>query len=150
MVKKPNLARSASILRENRWSSGIFCPHCLSSEVNKNGIRKDFIQQYVCTDCGKNFNDRTSTIFDKTKLNLSECFLILEMNDQDVSISSISRELGRSWRTVKNFLKYAKIEVNLKEISSTYSKYSDKEDDFPDFGCGNSEIENHLQNTQLK
>lgn len=33
------------------------CPHCFSARVIKNGIKKNKVQNYKCTDCKKQFQD---------------------------------------------------------------------------------------------
>lgn len=147
MAEESKLAYAASLLRQNRWGSGVKCPHCLSEDVNKNGIREDFIQQYRCLDCDKSFNDRTGSVFDKTKMNLYECFLILEMSEIGHSVRAISEEVDRSWRAVDNFLKHASIRVNLHDISGRY--FDEREESYPEFGCGNKEFKSHLQDSQL-
>jgi DNA-directed RNA polymerase subunit RPC12/RpoP len=36
------------------------CPNCGSEKLMKNGRYKNGAQQYVCKDCGKNFNENTA------------------------------------------------------------------------------------------
>lgn len=47
------------------------CPYC-GGMINKNGHRKDGIQEYKCKECGKKFNALTNTFFDNHKIPLSE------------------------------------------------------------------------------
>ena len=48
------------------------CPHCGSSQIVKNGKRKDGIQRYFCNDCKSYFTPMTNTIFDARKIPVSE------------------------------------------------------------------------------
>ena len=43
-------------IREARFSSGIGCVHCGSTDVKRNG-KYHSRQRYLCKDCGKSFND---------------------------------------------------------------------------------------------
>lgn len=49
-------------LREARFSSGLGCVHCGSTDVKRNGKYRSR-QRYLCKDCGKSFNDMTNTPF---------------------------------------------------------------------------------------
>lgn len=54
-----NLLKS---IREARFSSGLGCVHCGSTDVKRNGKYRSR-QRYLCKDCGKSFNDMTNTPF---------------------------------------------------------------------------------------
>lgn len=49
-------------IREARFSSGLGCVHCGSTDVKRNGKYRSR-QRYLCKDCGKSFNDMTNTPF---------------------------------------------------------------------------------------
>ena len=72
------------------------------------------------------------------------------MREGGASIKSISEEIGRNWRAVNNFLELTKVQINLKEISSKYADEAKEIENYPDFGCGNNDLDNHSQNTQLR
>lgn len=49
-------------IREARFASGLGCVHCGSTSVKRNGKYRSR-QRYLCSDCGKSFNDMTNTPF---------------------------------------------------------------------------------------
>ncbi|MDW0118597.1 IS1595 family transposase [Sporosarcina thermotolerans] len=49
-------------IREARFASGLGCVHCGSTTVKRNGKYRSR-QRYLCSDCGKSFNDMTNTPF---------------------------------------------------------------------------------------
>lgn len=49
-----------SDLRESRFSKGLQCPHCNSKAIKRNGKYRGR-QRYLCRECGKTFNDTTSS-----------------------------------------------------------------------------------------
>lgn len=136
-VELPSEDRCAQLLREKRWKSSLKCVHCLSGEVVKNGVREDGVQQYRCKSCGSSFNDRTGTVFSETRMGLNECFYILNGMEED-SINGLSRDLGRSWKTVSDFVRAAEQDLNLSEIVEQASELNetDLQVDYSKFGCG--------------
>ena len=58
-------AKCFETVRTLRWPDGVFCPHCNSSEITKQG-RDDTQperQRYLCQSCERRFDDLTDTIF---------------------------------------------------------------------------------------
>lgn len=53
-------ALTASQIRESRFSKGAKCPHCDSEKIKSNGKYRNH-QRYKCKDCGRTFNDMTSS-----------------------------------------------------------------------------------------
>lgn len=49
-------------IREARFASGLGCVHCGSTSVKRNGKYRSR-QRYLCSGCGKSFNDMTNTPF---------------------------------------------------------------------------------------
>lgn len=58
-------AKCYQIVRQMRWSTGVRCPRCDSSEVVKNGRdeTQSERQRYCCKACGAYFDDLSQTIF---------------------------------------------------------------------------------------
>lgn len=50
-----------TILSKKKFQNGVFCPHCNSIHIKKNG-HKGTIQRFLCKDCGKTFTSRNNTI----------------------------------------------------------------------------------------
>lgn len=57
-------------ITENRFSSGVFCPHCKDTHIKRNGHKRG-IQRYMCLSCRKTFNIATNTIVSGTTKDLS-------------------------------------------------------------------------------
>ena len=58
MVRKQTISKTASFEKDV-----VICPHCHGTCIVKNGHTKDKVQTYKCKNCGKRFNNLTSTIF---------------------------------------------------------------------------------------
>ena len=58
-------AKCYEMVRELRWPQGVRCPHCVSSQVVKNGHDTTEVcrQRYCCRDCDRCFDDLTDTVF---------------------------------------------------------------------------------------
>lgn len=136
-VDIPDNAQCAAILRERRWKKGLKCVSCLSNSVVKNGVRENGIQQYYCNSCDMSFNDRTGTVFSETRMSLGECFYILDMKEES-SINSISGEIGRSWKTVSDFIRSVENSLAMSNIREGISELNDSglDVDYSKFGCG--------------
>lgn len=139
---------AAEILRKNRWSQAVTCVYC-SSKVVKNGLREDGVQQYRCPGCDKSFNDRTDTVFSKTQMKISECFYAVKAARSGESIRTISRDLGRSWKTVDSFVKAFERSFTPADMAREFLDRTRDNVDYSRFGCGNlfqsTAENNHLQ-----
>ena len=82
-----------SAIRELRWSNGVFCPHCNSKKIKKNG-RNGLSQKYVCKKCYKHFDDLTLTIFSGHHQPLKVWVLCLYFMGLNLSNRQIAQELG--------------------------------------------------------
>lgn len=58
-------AKCYEMVRELRWPNGVFCAHCESSQVVKNGhdTTEPDRQRYQCRHCHQSFDDLTQTVF---------------------------------------------------------------------------------------
>lgn len=134
----PDQEKCAEILREQRWGEEVRCARCTSGTVVRNGVRKDGVQQYRCKSCETSFNDRTGTVFSSTRMRLEECFYILESLEEDESVNSISQDLGRSWKTVNDFIRRLEQGIELEEITQQIRSRVDTglDVDYARLGCG--------------
>jgi transposase-like protein len=92
------------ILRSIRWEKGVYCPHCASVEVVKNGkdpIDKDN-QHYHCKTCHKYYDDLTNTIFSGSQQPLQHWITVLYLMNLNVSNRQISQELDISEDTAQS------------------------------------------------
>ncbi|WP_223842303.1 transposase [Methylotuvimicrobium alcaliphilum] len=82
-------------IRELRWPDDVFCPHCGSKAITKQG--KDESQpdrqRYDCKDCHRKFDDLTYTIFAGHHQPLKTWILCLYFMGLNMSNSDIAREL---------------------------------------------------------
>lgn len=78
----------------------IFCPYCHETCIVKNGHTKDRIQTYKCKNCGKRFNDLTSTIFANCHLTYEQIVVFLQCFRDKVSIRKTSKRMGVNRNTV--------------------------------------------------
>ena len=92
---------AADLLAQVRWRNGVECPRCRSDRTVRNGSYREF-QRYLCKNCGRSFNDKTSTIFAHSKLKLKEWyFTIYAFIPFNTSIRQIEAELDSSYRTLR-------------------------------------------------
>ena len=58
-------------IKEMKFFKGEICPRCNKSHIIKYGKRYDR-QRYKCKNCGKVFDERTSSVISSTKLSLDK------------------------------------------------------------------------------
>lgn len=131
-------SEAAEILRDMRWGEDIFCIHCGSGKVVKNGIREDYIQQYRCNSCEKSFNDRSKTVFSETKMSVLECLRSISMMEKGFSTSKISEKLERNWKTIDKFLKLVKQSPETFSLASRFEEERSADIDYSKMGCGSN------------
>jgi len=83
------------MVRDLRWSDGVKCPHCQSTEVAKNGHddTQSERQRYLCRGCGRAFDDLTNTVFAGHHQPLSVWMLCLYFMGLNLSNRQIAAEL---------------------------------------------------------
>lgn len=88
-------AKCYETIRELRWSGNVYCPHCVSHDVIKNGHNDKHpeCQRYICKKCNLNFDDLTKTVFAKRHQPLSKWMLCLYFMGLNISNRQIAREL---------------------------------------------------------
>jgi transposase-like protein len=102
---KPNFDACEEFLKNCRFGEEPSCIHCKTEDSNviKKGRTQKGIQQFYCSECGRYFNLLTDTILAQHRLDLEEMFYIIDQLD-DYPIGEIADELGRTYKTVLNFV----------------------------------------------
>lgn len=80
-------------LAEMRWAGKIVCPHCQKDKIYyfKDGIR------YKCATCKRQFNAKTRTIFQDTKVSMPKWYLacyLLTSHKKGISSIQLSKDIG--------------------------------------------------------
>lgn len=59
-------AKCYEVVRKLRWSQGVHCPNCDSTNIRKRGHhdRYSYRQRYECQACQQQFDDLSGTIFE--------------------------------------------------------------------------------------
>lgn len=79
------------------------CPHCGSSQIVKNGKRKDGIQRYFCNDCKSYFTPMTKGIFTKLLTRNTEKYLSL-VDDIFSELESIEPSEGSALKRAFDYI----------------------------------------------
>lgn len=94
-VRKQTISKTASFEKDT-----MLCPYCHKACVVKNGHTKDKVQTYKCKNCGKRFNDLTSTIFASCHLTYEQIVIFLQSFRDKVSIRKTAERMGVNRNTV--------------------------------------------------
>jgi transposase-like protein len=83
-------------VRELRWSEGVKCPHCQSTEHKRHGYHNtcEHRYRYQCKTCTKYFDDLTHTVFQGHHQPLKVWIICLYLMSLNLSNAQISKELG--------------------------------------------------------
>ena len=89
-------AKCYETVRTLRWSEGITCPHCESSNIIKRGQddTEAYRQRYECKSCKKRFDDLTNTIFEGHHQPLKVWIIFLYFMGLNLSTAQIAKELN--------------------------------------------------------
>ena len=85
-------------IKEIKFFKGEVCPRCSKSHIIKYGKRYDR-QRYKCKDCGKIFDERTSSVISSTKLPLDKWFKYISLLVSKATIRECANELDVSIKT---------------------------------------------------
>ena len=88
-------AKCFATVRDMRWPDGVWCPHCESAEITKQG-RDDTQperQRYLCKSCERRFDDLTDTVFAGHHQPLRIWILCLYLMGLNLSNAQIAQEL---------------------------------------------------------
>lgn len=107
IIKKvflPDREKCLEWIRQTRWPKGIKCLYCKSEKIQKHGKSRKGAQRYICSDCGKHFNDLTGTLFHNRKFTIEEMFYIIKESEYK-STNQIAKEIGRDYDDVLEFIR---------------------------------------------
>jgi transposase-like protein len=97
----PEESKCADVLRKLRWGDGpIKCPRCTSERIKSNGTYHQHYHKFYCHQCKRSFTEKTGTIFDNSKLTLSEWFYIARELQRNISMNQIHKDLGIAYQHV--------------------------------------------------
>jgi transposase-like protein len=83
-----------------RWPHGFACPHCESTRCSR--FERNGRAYWQCTGCRHQYSLLAGTVFDNTKLPLTQWFqalYVLTQNKNNVSALELMRHLGVCYRT---------------------------------------------------
>lgn len=104
--KFPNDDSIITHFRNLRYSHGLVCPHCGSTQ--KVGIRTDQPKLCNCNNCYNTFSIFTGTIFEKTTTDLTKWFYAVHLflnAKKGISALQLQREIGTTYKTAWRMLK---------------------------------------------
>jgi len=81
------------------------CPHCGSKDVIKYGLQKNQRQRYLCSSCGKIFNERYGTIFYRRRLDEKDILRIVYLFLTGYPISNMPPIFDITEKTIRSILK---------------------------------------------
>ncbi len=97
-----NEAKATAHMEADRWTDGVFCPFCGSTNVHQME-GKTQAGMFLCNDCRDKFTVRTGTIFERSHIPLHKWLLathIMAASKKSVSALQLQRMLGLgSYRT---------------------------------------------------
>lgn len=80
------------------------CPHCHSEKTVKNGkvkLQDQSVQQrYLCQECKKRFNERTSTPMARLRTPVSRVSAALNVRTEGLGVRATGRSFGKSHATI--------------------------------------------------
>ncbi|KXA89240.1 hypothetical protein AKJ57_05635, partial [candidate division MSBL1 archaeon SCGC-AAA259A05] len=97
----PSEEKCFEVLRDLRWSDGVYCPRCGSERVISHGeAQKDHCKRYRCENCERTFNDLTETAFAGSHIDLREWVYVMDELSGNTSMNELSERLDRNYRTI--------------------------------------------------
>ena len=83
-------------VRTMRWPEGVCCIECGSKSITKRGKHDTYSarQRYVCSECGRHFDDLTNTLFAGRHQPLQTWMACLYLMGLNVSNQQIAEELS--------------------------------------------------------
>lgn len=94
--------KCVELLREIRWPDGLVtCPHCNSFYTRHFSLYKQHYNRWKCDSCGKTFNEKTETIFAKSKLPITKWFYAITLIRNKSSDANLADELHVDQNTAR-------------------------------------------------
>ena len=83
-------------VRTMRWPEGVSCIECGANSITKRGKHETYParQRYVCSECGRHFDDLTGTLFAGRHQPLQTWIACLHLMKLNVSNQQIAEELS--------------------------------------------------------
>ena len=107
--------RAADLLQQVRWRDGICCPRCRAESVIWYGSYQVY-QRYRCKDCGRTFNNKTGTVFERSRVRLKRWFLAVYTYIRfKTSFRQLDVELDVSYKTI-----YRRIQRFLRSLDAPH------------------------------
>ena len=104
ILKLISTAKCYEEVRTMRWSSGVTCPKCNTTNIKRYGSHKGEKERrcYLCKSCGCRFDDLTGTIYEGSHLPLKTWVLCSYLMALNLSNSQISKELEITEKTAQS------------------------------------------------
>ncbi len=101
-------------LEEIRWAEGTKCVYrgCGNDKV----YRYDNERTFKCSQCDRQFNVRTGTIFHKSKIPLTTWFAaiyLISLQQKMISITKLSEDIGVSMKTASAMNRSIRIQLGM-------------------------------------
>lgn len=93
-------AKCYELLRQIRWVDGLYCVHCQSEDVVKNGYDENHLSQQRNA-CYRNFDDLTDTVFSGSNKTLKVWVVGLYLMGLNLSNRQMAKELDVSQPTAQ-------------------------------------------------
>ena len=100
-----------SLIRDRRWSHGLYCPRCSARQVREVNSCK-VVDAFNCSSCHYNFNSVSGTFFHGSKIGLHLQLRVVAAIDllaETMRLRTISELTGISYKTAK--LQYGRLET---------------------------------------
>ena len=104
------------ILRTIRCPMGVTCPRCRSNVIIGYG-NLGLCRKYRCKDCCHVFNDKSGTIFHRSRVSLRVWFFIAFMLQYKVSILELSNTLNMYYQPVFRIVKMLRSSICTNQIN---------------------------------
>jgi transposase-like protein len=94
----PDQLTCIAYLEELRWQGEPECPYCKS----KHSSKRQASQRHICNDCNRSYSVLVGTVFESTKLPLTQWFLAISLiinAKKGLSSLQLSRDLGVNRKT---------------------------------------------------
>ena len=95
--------KARAYLEAQRWANGVNCPHCGGTEKNKKlEGTKHRPGLYQCGDCRKQFTVTVGTVFERSKVSLSNWMLathLMASSKKGISAHQLHRSIGVTYKT---------------------------------------------------
>ncbi len=109
------------VVRELRWSDGLTCPKCKSTNIKKRSFYSHPVcrQRYTCCHCEEQFDDLSDTIFEGHHQPLRVWILCLYFMGLNLSNEQIAQELDLVSRDAQTMTSQLRAGIMVKKACRT-------------------------------